>query len=252
MQKNPPIRLRLPAALLALAGPALLTSSLLAHTAGAQTLPASAPTQPAPVAAAPTPPPPATPTAASYRAQIELFQGELSVIAQNSSLNQILRDISSLTGMKVTGGVTDERVFGTYGPGPAQDVLSKLLDGTGSNVLLKQDANHAVTELVLTPRQGGVTPPNPNAAREAAAREDTDLPPQFGGRRRGHSEPGRTQPGMPPPAESVAPPEQPATPTAPPTDPNTTTQQSPNGVKTPQEIYEELSKKQQQQTTPPQ
>jgi len=262
MLRSLPIRRRTRPPILALLTPALLVPALLCATASAQSLPPAAPTQlaqqPTPAAQSPVQTPAPAPT---YRAQVELSQGGLSVIAENSSLNQILRDISQVTGMKVTGGVADERVFGTYGPGPAQDVLSQLLDGTGSNVLLKQDASHSVTELVLTPRLGGVTPPNPNAARDNA-REETDLPPQFGGRRRGNvehrtSEPGRTQPALQPDAQPVVEPQPTSSPTSTPSDPGTTTQQSPNGVKTPQEIYEDLMRKQQQQqqqqaTPPPQ
>ena len=34
------------------------------------------------------------------------------------------------------GSVPDQRVFGKYGPGPACDVLSELLEGSGYNVLM--------------------------------------------------------------------------------------------------------------------
>ncbi len=46
------------------------------------------------------------------------------------ALNQILRDIARLTGIKITGGVVDERVFGNYGPDAPNNVLDALLDGT--------------------------------------------------------------------------------------------------------------------------
>ena len=57
--------------------------------------------------------PPAEPASISYE------NGTLTVKTQNSSLNQILREISRKTGMSITGGVSEERVFGTYGPAPA-------------------------------------------------------------------------------------------------------------------------------------
>jgi len=250
---------------------AMLTATLLCATVSAQippqphpnpagqpaqTLPPAQPTQ----LTQPTPPAAPAPPAArpAYRARIEFSGGQLAVTAENSSLNDILRDISHITGMKITGGVTDERVYGTYGPGSAQDVLGQLLDGTGSNILLLEGPQHGVAELVLTPRHGGATPPNPNAAREAE-RDDADLPPQLGGRRRGRpfendrppSPAGAAQqPQQPTPPPAADPGTQPAQPVQPP-DPGTTTQQSPNGVKTPQQIYDELEKQQKQQTTPP-
>src|SRR5215472_9513423 len=57
------------------------------------------------------------------RAEISYVNNELVVAASNSSLNQILREISRLTGIKITGGINEERVFGTYGPAPANEVL---------------------------------------------------------------------------------------------------------------------------------
>ena len=108
----------------------------------------------------------------AHPADIAFADGMLAVSADNSSLNQILRDVSRQTGMKITGGVVDERVFGQYGPSPAGQVLTTLLEGTGSNVLFVEKGGIAPAELILTPRQGGASPPNPNAA----AMEDSSQP----------------------------------------------------------------------------
>jgi hypothetical protein len=187
--------------------------------------------------------------------------GLLSISAANSSLNQILRDISRLTGMKITGGVVDERVFGTYGPAAPAKILTTLLDGTGSNVLLIQNPAGSVVsrstapvELVLTPRHGGPTPPNPNAPRfNDGFQPEDNRPPQTIMNRP-----------LPPPSVPVTDPNSivssPITPaaTAPPppatsTDPTApaTQDQSPNGVKTPQQIYDQLLKLRQQQQAQP-
>ena len=37
----------------------------------------------------------------------------------------------------------DQRVFGTYGRGPARDVIAQLLDGSGYDVLMIGDAVRA-------------------------------------------------------------------------------------------------------------
>jgi hypothetical protein len=91
-------------------------------------------------------------------------KGQLEVSADGSSLNQILHEISRQTGMKITGGVADEKVYGKYGPAAAGDVLVVLLGGTSCNMMLRQSAAKEPMELILTPRGGGPTPPNPNAA----------------------------------------------------------------------------------------
>ena len=236
------------------------------------TAPTSAPAAPQPATSQPAAPQlPLTPGQQSpTRAIVSLAAGQLSVRADNSSLNQILRDISRVTGLKVTGGVIDERVYGTYGPASTAAILAALLNGTGSNMLLVEAGGHAPQELVLTPRQGGPTPPNPNATRELG---ETDLPPGLSHRSTNDDPQGQP---FPPPAPRLNPFNRPRstepsapmattnaaaptdTPAATPADPTapatTTTDQSPNGVKTPQQIYEQLLRLQQQQdkTTPPQ
>ena len=137
------------------------------HASG---LPATAPTslstpnaQPAPVATTSIATAPSATSTPPQRAEVTYAAGLLDVRADNSSLNQILRAIGHLTGMKITGGVTDERVFGNYGPAEPSTILATLLHGTGSNMLLRESSGDAPAELVLTPRNGGPTPPNPNA-----------------------------------------------------------------------------------------
>jgi hypothetical protein len=73
----------------------------------------------------------------------------LFVQAFNSSLDQILNDISLKTGAKVEGLGADERIFGTYGPGPARDVLTELLDGSGYNILLVGDLGQGTPRRIV-------------------------------------------------------------------------------------------------------
>ena len=234
----------------------------------AQTLHRLPRTQPAPSAPAPvavtTPVAAAVPVAApaapqsaanqpAHRAQITFSTGLLSISAENSSLNQILREIGRLTGMKITGGVTDERVYGNYGPADTATILSALLRGTGSNMMLVLDDRESPRELMLTPRGGGPTPPNPNASRD----RDEDLPPQREPRMpnaAGFANPQQNT--QPPPQNfqparvpSAAAPVQATPPAAPVTD--TTTPKSPSGVATPQQIYDQLMRLQQQQQKNP-
>jgi hypothetical protein len=233
----------------------LATIASLAFSASL--LPAQAPqaTQPAPAQApstlpamqpTATPEPPPVPLTPSQRpptrAQVTYTNGALSVSANNASLNQILRQIASDTGMKITGGVSEERVFGQYGPDDPAQILAALLDGTGSNMILVHRDPDTPAELILTPRQGGPTPPNPTA----------------------HTFDDRSEPQEPPAAQIPqpvpAPPPQ-GSPSVPPVDPgaaagtspaNPSQPDSPNGVKTPQQIYEQLQRMRQQQQQPAQ
>jgi hypothetical protein len=173
----------------------------------------------------------------------------VSVSADNSSLNQILREISSDTGLKITGGVADERVFGQYGPTSTEQILTTLLDGTGSNMVFLRGDGTAPAQLILTSRHGGATPPNPNAAAFEDRSEPREAPPIQAARPTPpESEPIRNNP--------VTPASTPATSTqTPPANPSQP--ESPNGVKTPQQIYEQLQRmrqqqQQQQQPTQPQ
>ncbi|PWT82929.1 MAG: hypothetical protein C5B58_07380 [Acidobacteria bacterium] len=199
-----------------------------------------------------TAPPPAAPVtpaqAPPRRAQISYINGDLAIAAYNSSLNQILREVSRLTGVRISGGVSEERVFGNYGPAPTSEVLRTLLDGTGSNILFVQATGDKPSELILTPRMGGPTPPNPHAV--AFDDNSEDVPPPSNPPIRQPSESQSIpapqnvipQPITPPPADSNSGATSPSSPT-----PNSNQQQSPNGVKTPQQIYEELQRLRQQQ-----
>jgi hypothetical protein len=194
-------------------------------------------------------PPPQTqreaePLAPARRATISYTGDRLTIVASNSSLNQILRDVARSSNIKITGGVAEERVFGNYGPGTPLEVLSALLDGTGSNMLLIQGSAGHASELVLSTRTGGPTPPNPNASSFDDAKNDDDTgpppPPQNGPQPASVSAPPPTAPanntGAPPPASPGADSSNPEAPS----------------TRTPQQIYDELMKLRRQNQQQPQ
>jgi hypothetical protein len=187
------------------------------------------------------------------RAVVVYSENTLEVTANNSSLNQILRDIARETGMKITGGVIEEGVYGTYGPAPAAQVLASLLQGTGSNMMLKVTLQGAPAELILTPRGGGPTPPSPNAGgfyNDPHPMPAQTFSPQAPGPAMGST---LLTPQSPRPGGMVVQPTVPAAPVrgassgfiAQPTGGSDAA--SPNGVKTPQQIYEQLQQLRQQQ-----
>jgi hypothetical protein len=104
----------------------------------------------------------------------------LRIEAANSSLQQILQDVTTTTGAKVQGLDTDERVFGAYGPGTARDVLSQLLQGTGYNVIMIGDQGQGTPrEIVLSSRHGGAAQPAATAAPDSDDDDaDADEQPQ--------------------------------------------------------------------------
>jgi hypothetical protein len=238
-------------------GFAVLTGfAVLGGAAFAQsTLPPTNPTALAPPAAVSSSAP-AAPSAPEHQAQVGYQLGQLTVIAENSSLNQILREVAQKTGMKITGGVIDQRVYGTYGPASPSVVLGTLLQGTGANMILRMTAANEPTELVLTPMQGRPTPPSLNTSFSAQPQPSPQGPAQ--------GYPPEPRPGFTPvqtfaPSvvrpQYVAPPPGAVEPSASPVTPQqgnpvSENPQSPNGVPTPQQIYERLQQLQQQRAQP--
>jgi hypothetical protein len=121
------------------------------HHKKAQAVPVAAPVPPPQPMVAPNlldqPATPATVTANNH---------ELTVKAENSSLSQILHQVSSATGMKLDGLGGDERVFGSFGPAAPREVITALLDGTSYNVMMVGDLpNGAPRQLLLTRKASG-------------------------------------------------------------------------------------------------
>jgi hypothetical protein len=99
----------------------------------------------------------------------------LSIQAANSSLKQILRDVATATGLKVEGLTSDERVFGTFGPGLARDVLSDVLQGSAYNVIMIGDMGEgAPRRVLLSIRQASNSPSAGGAGNAAGAGGDED------------------------------------------------------------------------------
>jgi hypothetical protein len=122
----------------------------------------------------PEPAPPPQPTVAPSLfeqppapATVTAHTNELTVKADNSSLSQILHQVSSATGMRLDGLGGDERVFGSFGPGVPREVLTTLLNGTSYNVVMVGDLpNGAPRELLLSRRAAGGSSPQPAASNQ--------------------------------------------------------------------------------------
>jgi hypothetical protein len=92
--------------------------------------------------------------------------GQLTIVAPNSTLGDILRAVRKLTGaeMEIPANAT-ERVVTNLGPGPAPFVVAALLNGSHFNYVLlgaPSDAN-TLTRVVLVAKSGPDTTPAPPA-----------------------------------------------------------------------------------------
>ncbi len=108
-------------------------------------------------------------------AEVTAIPGSLTIKAENSSLSQILQQISRSTGMKVDGLGQDERIFGSYGPGDPREVLLSLLEGSGYNVLMVGNDKGTPRELSLSQRSAGSTVTSAAPARNNREQEDDEI-----------------------------------------------------------------------------
>ena len=181
--------------------------------AGSQPAPAAAPTASQPPSLAPDWPANNSPSDASV-----VWDGHgLRIEAANSSLAQILRDVSAKTGANLQGMGEDQRVFGTYGPGPAREVLNQLLEGSGYNVLIIGDRGQgAPRRIVLSARPAPGSQAATSTIQQNDAETDADQQPQ---------EPQPEEPPPPPPPVQSNP-------------------GQPGAVRTPQEMMQEMQQRQ--------
>jgi hypothetical protein len=211
----------------------------------------AAPDPPAPQAPAP---PPTLEQSPPTAPQVNYSNAQLTIVAQNATLSQVLRSVQSLTGASVEmpSGASNERVVGQFGPGEPRDVLNALLNGSKFNYIILGVTGDpgAVQKVILTtfrPASTGNT-----------AQNNSSPPPEEPQDEESYSEP-EPQPGPPQPI----PPQFRHRPNMPPRGPETFNQQqiqvqpqplSDNGpenaqpgAKTPEQLLQELQQMQQQQ-----
>jgi hypothetical protein len=203
-----------------------------------------------PAPQAPEPPPtleqsPPTPPQVSYN------NGQLTIVAQNATLSQVLRAVQSQTGtaIEMPSGASSERVVGQLGPGQPRDVLSSLLNGTKFNYIILgvTDNPGAVQKVILT---------TPKTASTVNTAQNNAAPPDEPQDEESYNEP-EPQPQAPPPP---VPPQMRHRPVMPGRTPESFNPQQPqpapdnsgdnsqlNGTKTPEQLLQELQQMQQQQ-----
>ena len=144
---------------------------------------------------------------------VSFHDGLLSIRANKTSLSEVLYAVHQRTGAEVavTAGAEQEQVVADVGPGPAPEVLARLLNGSRFNFLiLSSSENPAVLDrVILSPRgEGGITAVIPSSddgedgspQPAAAARVGSAQPPPATGEMPAVREvPPKPQPGDSPP-----------------------------------------------------
>jgi len=209
--------------------------------------------------AAQAPPPPQTlEQMAPVAPQVSYQGGQLTIQSKNATLAQVLRSVQAKTGgsFDIPGSANNDRVVAQLGPGQPRDVLAKLLDGSKFNYIILGSPSQpgAVQKLILTPRQNipitntaqnrpvqpppqepqpedDYTPPEPTPVEDnsASGTQPPVAPYRPGSFIPNEPNANREFPGQQPPAFS---------------DNNGQPQQ---GVKTPEQLLQELQRLQQQQ-----
>ena len=91
--------------------------------------------------------------------QVSYQNSQLTIVAPNSTLADILRAVRKQTGAEIEVPSAPERVVTHLGPGPARDVMAELLNGSRFNYVLLGSAGNdaALTRIVLVAKTGSDT-----------------------------------------------------------------------------------------------
>jgi hypothetical protein len=192
---------------------------------------------PAPAPELPPPPPPTLQQMPAVPPKVSFTKGLLTIVAENSTLGDVLRAVRTQTGatVEVPPNAT-ERVVAHLGPGVPREVLASLLNGSHFNyVMLGSPTNpDKVDRIILTSKSGSVpdtgsaTPAQNNtAAAPPVPMDEPDTP--AGADNSDQATEGSAEDSG---AEEVQPP------------PSTSGQPQ---IKTPEQLLRELQQQQQQQ-----
>ncbi len=120
--------------------------------------PVSKPEPAAPQQQAPPQPPPTPEHGPSSPPEVSMQNGQLTIVARNSKLGDVLNAVRAKTGALVEmPGSSTERVVGQFGPGAPREVVAQLLNGSQYDyILIGSPADPAaLKKVVLTVRATG-------------------------------------------------------------------------------------------------
>ena len=172
--------------------------------------------------------------------QVEYQNGQLTIVAPNSTLSDILRAVKKQTGADIEIPNATDRVVTRLGPGPARDVMAELLNGSRFNYVLlgsPQDSS-LLTRVVLVAKSGPEAASASAPAAQPTPAQAVNMEPPPAPEETAQEDPGADQ------AEEAAPDENPDQAAA----EVDQQQQQPDqpGVKTPQQMLQEMQQRQMQ------
>ena len=109
--------------------------------------------------------------------QVTYQNAQLTIVAPNSTLGDILRAVRKQTGAEIEIPAAPERVVTHLGPGPARAVMAELLNGSRFNyVLLGSPANDALLTRVVLVAKTGPENGNPSDGPSTAEQQQPGMP----------------------------------------------------------------------------
>jgi hypothetical protein len=112
--------------------------------------------------------------------QVSYQDGQLTIIAPNSTLGDILRGVRKHTSADIEIPPTaNERVVTRLGPGPAREVMAELLNGSRFNYILlgsPENANQLVRVVLVAKTSDTPTPDADKAAASGIAKAGAAAP----------------------------------------------------------------------------
>jgi len=130
---------------------------------------------------APALPPPTLAQMPASPPQVSFQGGQLTISAQNSTLGDILKAVRVQTGATIDlPGNAPERVVGNFGPAPARDVLTSLLNGSHFNYLLLGSPTDpgALDRVILMAKSSASAESNPQPVNEQASAYNPNVYPR--------------------------------------------------------------------------
>lgn len=175
--------------------------------------------------------------------QVSYQNNELTIVAPNSTLADVLRAVRKQTGAEIDIPAAPDRVVTHLGPGPARSVIADLLNGSRFNyVLLGSPSDDSVlTRVVLVPKAPeapgqNTNVPGPNG-QPAIAQANGE--PQQDANADANNEAENAEDNSNPPPDENADQAQPAE-----AEQNNGNNPDQSGVKTPQQLLQEMQQRQ--------